>query len=274
VGTAQVRGKLSKFVSVVTNDRATPELRLQCEAEVRSAFTLEPNILNLGSIKRDAAKIAKTMHITRGAGGPIKPRVMTTNNPLVKAELREIEAGATYDLDVVAEPPWPNGTLRASVQIETGVSEVPMETIMVTGLVTPRLRAMPSRFYVRPDDKKELRLTARLAWDEKPGNATAVTVNDPALTAQLEEQGGKQTVVLTGPPGFAVTPGKNIQVNVRTDDPVMPMLQIPVVPQPTPAGAPAAGLVGGPKPPAVPSATAQPTAARASPVQTGTQRPK
>ncbi len=276
LATGPVRGKLSKVINVVTNDRANATVRLECEAEIRSALNCEPNLLNLGSIKRNSPKIEKTVRITQGKAGPIKPRVMTTTNPLVKAELREIEPGAIYDLDVVAEPPWPNGTLRASVQLETGVTEVPMESVMVAATLTPRVQANPARFYIRPDQQqKELRLAARLAWDDPPGKATAVTVNDPDLTVRLEEQGNQQTIVVTGAAGYTVPRGKNVQVTVRTDDAAVPMLQIPVSAMPAPAGAPAAAPTAGPAqrtvPPAAPKArpTPTPTAAQAQPAPTG-----
>jgi hypothetical protein len=240
LATGPVRGKLKKVINVVTNDRATPSLRLECEAEIRSALTCEPNMLALGSLKRDAPKIERTVRITRGSAGPIKPRVMHTTNPLVKAELREIEAGSTYDLDVVAEPPWPNGTLRAAVQIETGVSEVPTETVMVTAMVTPRIQAVPGRFYVRSNADQTLRLTARLRWDESPGKATGVSVNDAALTARLEQIGADQVVVLTAERGYRVPGGRLVQVTVKTDDPAVPILQIPVSAAPASANVPAA----------------------------------
>jgi hypothetical protein len=270
IGTGPVRGKLTKVISVVTNDRTSPEVRLQCEAEIRSALVCEPNIVSLGSIKRNSPKIEKTVRITRGAAGPIKPRVMTTTNPLVKAELREIEAGSTYDLDIVAEPPWPNSFLRASVQLDTGTTEVPMEIVMVSGMLTPRVQATPARFYVRPDSSKGVRLAARLVWDDPPGKATGVVVNDPGLTARLEEEGSQQMVVLTAAAGYAVPPGKNIQVTVNTDDPAVPILQIPVSPMPTPAarpGAPAAGRAPQAAPPA--GVRRAPATIQGTPVQAG-----
>jgi hypothetical protein len=278
LATGPVRGKLSKVITVVTNDRAAPSLRLDCQAEIRSALTCEPNILNLGSIKRDSAKIEKTVRITRGAAGPITPRVMTTTNPLVKAELREIEAGSTYDLDVVAEPPWPNGTLRAAVRLETGVTEVPVETVMVTATLKPRVQASPPRFYIRPDPQKALRLAAYLNWDDKPGKATGATVNDTGLTVRLEEQGDKQVIALTAPPGYTVPPGKNVQVIVKTDDPAIPILQIPVTALPAAVGAPAAPPAAGPAqrrvPPAASTARPMPTAAQAGRTPAGRAQPK
>jgi hypothetical protein len=203
--------------------------------------------------------------ITRGAGGPLKPKIMSTTNPLLSAELRETQSGESYDLVVTAKPPWPNGPLRATVQIETGVEQVPMESVTVTASILPRLRAVPSRLLIRPGGASGPRLAARLSWDsDQPGNAIEAKVTDPKLTVHLEKEKDRQVVVLDIPNDYKLEPGKGVLVTVKTDDPIVPVLQIPVDAVATPPGEPAAT-------PAVAPGPQRPTAGVAGARPAGTQ---
>ena len=143
-----------------------------------------------------------------------------------------------------------------------------METVMVTASLAPRLSAAPSRFYVRPDPEQPFRLTARLVWNESPGKAVGVSINDPRLTVRLEEQGANQIVVLTGEPGYTVPAGRLLQVMVNTDDASVPIFQIPVSAAPGPAGTPSATRTEVLSPQPAPTANARP-----KPVPAAGQRP-
>jgi hypothetical protein len=269
--TGPVRGKLTKPIHVSTNDRANPDVRLDCEAEILSALKCDPNILNFGLVKRGDGQIEKTVKITRGSGGPLKPRVLSTTNPLVTADMREVEPGESYELSVVARPPWPNGPLRANVQIETGVEQVPIEIVMVSANIMPRVQIVPPRFVIRPDLQSGGRLVARVKWDnDKPGTVTEALVNDPSLTVRVEEQKNQQVIALLVPSDYSVPPNRTVQVTVKTDDPVAPVLQMPV----NVMTAPHAGQTVAPAArPAPPKAAPGGPAARATPTPRPTPQP-
>jgi hypothetical protein len=270
MATGQRRGKLNRTITCTTNDRSSPSVGLECEADVLTALKCEPESVNLGQIKRSAARIEQTVKITRGSGGPIKPKLLQTGNPQITADLREIEPGESYELAIVAEPPWPNGMLRGSVQFETGVEQAPNESLMVFGNITPRAQISPQRFTLRPETPSDMKLVARLNWDDNnPGKITEATVNDPALTARVEEQADQQVIVLEVPAGYAPK-GRATQVTVKTDDPAVPSLQIPVFAATAmPTSGPAAQVIGpdvqraqpgmlSPRARATPAAPAQP----------------
>jgi hypothetical protein len=120
-----------------------------------------------GPIKRSDVRVEKTVKITRGSAGPIHPKLGATGNPQITAELTEIEPGESYELHLVAQPPWPqNGALRANVPIETGIDKSPTENLLVSGNVLPRAQVSPRQFTLRPGSETDLRLVARLNWDD------------------------------------------------------------------------------------------------------------
>ncbi len=169
------------------------------------------------------------MRITRGSDEAIQPKVVDTGTAQVNAELREIRPAAVYDLLVRAEPPWSPGGIRANVRLETGVEQSPMENVIVTANVVPRVQANPTRFVLKSNAAKDERITARLIWDDdQPSRIAATTVTDPALSATLQEQNGQEIVALDIPAGYVFPKGQAVQVMIEIDDPAMPLLQIPV----------------------------------------------
>ncbi len=230
LATGPKRGKLNRTITVTTNDRDNATVSLECEAEVRSALKCDPENVTFAPIKRGDTRVAKTVKITRGSAGPIHPKLGATGNPQITAELREIEPGESYELDLVAQPPWPaNGALRANIPIETGIEKSPTENILVSGNVLPRAQVSPRQFTVRPGSDSGLRLVARLNWDDdQPGKITEATVNDETLKVAVEEQDNQQVVILNVPAGYKAERTKGTQVTIKTDDPVVPSVLIPV----------------------------------------------
>lgn len=284
VAVGQRHGKITKNVTATTNDRANPSVPLTCEANVLTALKTEPENINFGSVKRDADVQKTVVKIARGDGGPLKPKILTTGNPQIQAELNEIEAGEKYEVTVTAAPPWPDATLRGALQIETGVEQEPVKNIPIYATLLPRLQTVPQRFTLRANTPSELKLVARLNWDDdKPGKVLEATVNDPQLTARLEDQNNQQVVVLDVPAGYKPTSSAGTQVTLKTDDPAVPTLKIPVFvmgrqPQPAAPGiAPPARAAAQPGAVAQPARLREPAATRAqaapSPTNVATPAP-
>jgi hypothetical protein len=225
--TPQKSGPFGKEITVASNDRNTPTLTLHGESNVLTALHKQPEVVNFAQIKRDTPEQKQTVTITRGDGGPLKLHVSSIGNPQIKTDLREIEAGEKYELDVTISPPWPNGMLQGPIVLDTGVEQVPLETIHVFASVAPRLVAMPPRFMLQAAPASELSMTARLTWDGTPGKILDVTTTDPATKVELVGEKDQQDIVLHVPAGYNPA-NKNGNISVRTDDPVVPLLQIPV----------------------------------------------
>lgn len=222
----QKSGPFAKEITVACNDRATPTLSLQGEATVMIATRKQPEVVNFSQIKRDTPEQKQTMTITRGDGGPLKPKISSIGNPQIKAELREIEAGEKYALDVTIAPPWPNGMLQGVIMLDAGVEQAPPETIHVFASVVPRFQAVPAQLMLVAEPKTDADMNARLSWDGEPGKILAVTTSDPATSAEVTEKDNAQFVVLHVPAGYNPQ-NKHGNIAIRTNDPIVPVLKIP-----------------------------------------------
>jgi len=213
----------------MSSDRNNPRTSLECEVKVLTALHISPSNANFGQIKRSDPAKTKTFKLSRGDGGPIAPEIVSTGNPQISATVREVVEGEEYALDVTVGPPWPNGMLRGNVMLETGVGKAKRESITVYANIAPRLRANPHRFMLQPEPENPLDLSARLTWtDGDPGKILEASVTDTKLTVDLEERDDQQIVVLHIPAGYNPTRRSGNAVVLKTNDPAVPTMKIPV----------------------------------------------
>lgn len=229
LSSANRSGKFTRKIGVTTNDPKQPSDTLVCVGNVLVPFKVVPRTANFGRLKRTAEAQTKTVTLTRGDGGPLDPEVQPSRQKNVKTNLREIEPGEKYELDVTIEPPWPNSPrFRDLISIKTGVSEAPQGRVTVYAQIVPRLEAQPRQFSLPSTFPQGLKRTANLIWDDdNPGRIIDATVNDPELSVEVVEQGGRQRLVLSVPEGYRLKPGRR-SVTVRTEDADAPTLQVPV----------------------------------------------
>ena len=220
-------GEFTRKIRVQTNDPNTPSTDLTCKGKALVAFHTDPTLLNFGKIERDSGPVTKTVTLTRGDGGPLHPKLGSMESNL-SAELREIEAGEKYALDITVNPPWPNDKLRGSVKIETGLEDAPEENVRIFGQLEPRLRAEPKSFVLPENTEQEADLRVTLVWAGPPGKAVGATATDPNLSAKLIEEGGQQIVTLHVPANYERKQKTATQVSVVTDDPAVSSLRIPI----------------------------------------------
>jgi hypothetical protein len=214
---------------VTTNDPNQRSDTLVCVGNVLVPFKTVPRTVNFGRLKRSAEAQTKTVTLTRGDGGPLHPKLQPSRNPNVKTDLRELEPGEKYELDVTIQPPWPNSPrLRDVLRLDTGVPQAPQGTVTVYAQIVPRLEVQPKQFSLPGTFPQELQRTANLIWDDgNPSKIIGATVNDPEMSVKVVEEGGRQRLVLSVPEGYQQKTGRRL-VTVRTEDADAPTLQVPV----------------------------------------------
>ena len=205
---------------------------LTCTGKVLTPIKSTPQRLNLGNISPGAEDdIRKTIVLERGDGGDIHPVLLPSRRgrPLhVKTELREVEAGARYELDVTLAPPWPAGRFTDVLRIQTGIKESPELNYYVYGTVPPRLTTSPKYILVPPERTEEVTRTARIQWsNNKPAKILEVSTSVPGAKVEIEEDIHGQSVKLTVPAGSQPSAAQH-NITIKTDDPNSPVIKLPV----------------------------------------------
>lgn len=260
------RGAFAKAIRVQTNDAQNRSTTLTCKGRALVPFTTNVRIVNFTALSRDGGPQTRTVEITRGDGGPLALELLPIKEPQLSAQLREIEAGERYEMDITLSPPWPTGTFRGGISLATGVSEAPVEMVTVLGRIPPRLKANPPRFSVPNELAEKTEMRARLIWSgNNPGKVLDAVPSDKTLEARVEEKNGVSYIVLVVPADFK--PRGVASVTVMTDDKEAPNIRIPIVRSPSRTYAPPGGKAARP----VPQRPAAKPTPRAPRVRTATQ---
>ena len=213
---------------VNTNDPAHAREVLECVGRVLVPIKATPPAARFHRVPRDAPPQHTTIELLPGDGGPITPRLLSTRGRGVAAELREIESGQHYALDVTVSPPWPNDAVRGSVSLETGVSQAGRMTVPIFARMLPRVEAVPMRLYLSPKPGSVTSSVIRFQWhDGPPGRLLEATCDDPGLTVTVQDAAGGQQVYVQVPPGHQPA-RKGSAVTIQTDDPLAPTVHVPI----------------------------------------------
>jgi hypothetical protein len=193
---------------------------------------VKPRAVNFGQLRRGAPTQHKTITLLRGDAGPIAPEVSLGRLPGLDAQVCEIEPGEHYELEVWLTPPWPEGRIRDSLEILTGVDEVPTMSISVSGMARPRLAVVPSQLNFFGERRADTVRTLTFRWDGQPGRILDTECTIAEATAIIKEEKGKQIVDVSLPPGSEPIPGTH-NVVIRTDDPDVPSVTVPIAFRPS-----------------------------------------
>ncbi len=224
----KLRNKFTKNITVYTNDPTHSLETLVCRGEILEGVKFTPNRVNFGSVSRLDKAQTKTITITRGDGAPLKPKLHETNNKAVTAELKEITPGERYEIAVTATPPFTEDQLRTNIRFDTGVPEVPTTNIPIMGRMKPLVEAKPRRFVLADDKQGDWKETVELVWDAAtPGKIIGAETTDPAMSVQVDDKDGKQTVTLMVPRSFDPRIGAQA-VTLKIESNETPTVKIPI----------------------------------------------
>lgn len=221
-------GEFTRNIGVETNDPSHPRVNLTCKGRILEPVTLKPRRISFRKVSRTATGQKETIVITPGDAGPLKLKLAVVESEFFEVELREIEKGKHYELEVTLTPPLPAKAVRTNLKLETGLAQAPNITIPVSAIPRPHVVASPRRFSVPAKRKPDWRQTVRLEWDDDaPHRILGATASDPGLKVKVVEKEGQQEVVLQVSENHKRRPGANI-ITITTDDTEAPTVRVPV----------------------------------------------
>lgn len=222
------KGEFTKRILVTTNDPDHPKETLFCKGSVRRPVNVDPQRINLGQISRKSGPVTKTVVITSGDAGPLKPELQPTTDPAIETRLKEILPGARYELQVTVSPPFKSDQVRTNLTLSTGVSKSPTVSIPLFGTLAPKVSPRPRHLRVPAERESGWEQAVSLIWDgDETHRILGATANDPDLKLRVEEQDGRQQVIVEVPADYKRQSGTRT-VTIRTDDDETPQVSVPV----------------------------------------------
>ena len=203
-------------------------MTLTCKGRILEPVTLKPRRIRFKQVSRTAPGQKEKIVITPGDAGPLKLKLAPVESEFFEAELREIEKGEHYELEVTLKTPLPAKSIRTNLKLETGLAQAPHITILASAIPRPHVLASPRRFTVPAQRKPDWRQAVRLEWDDDaPHRILGATASDPGLKVKVIEKKGQQEVVLEISENHERRPRASI-ITITTDDTEAPMVRVPV----------------------------------------------
>jgi hypothetical protein len=262
--TARTSGKLAKSTQVFTNiagEGAT--IQIQILGETWLPIDVQPRSATLGRLSSEQAAKGQSVKltVTNNLSEPAKIDNLKCTNPAFKADVRELTAGKTYELTIALAPaptekPYTKGNLAGAVTFSTGLADSPTMDIPVNVFITADVEVTPESLVLTGNRTAETKRPLVLRNNSgKPVKVSELTATNPAVKVTLEEMepGTAYRVNVDIPATYTPAPGDKIVI--KTDNSVVPELNIPIT------GAPAPQAAAVPAPQAAAAQTATPVPA-------------
>lgn len=224
---ANRRGKTSKSVVVETDDPGARRVTFVFEGEIMPRFEITPaTSVNFGVLQQSSVA-SKTLSIFVKCEEKVTLTNARADTDLLKANLREVEPGRKYELDVETMPPLTVTNIRNKVLVETDSKEQPEISVPVYAYVQPRILIQPRTLMVpQPlNDEFRRRVVVR-ASEGVTFHVKEATASNPKVDVKVEpvREGQEYQVWLTIPAKTTLAPAGE-ELTVTTDDPQMPTLK-------------------------------------------------
>lgn len=234
-------GQIAKSVTVNTNIEGDgAAITLQIKGEVWQPVQVTPpsaafGRLTIGDVDKNPTR---KLTIVNNLDDALKLGEPTCTSPLFKAAVTTLEEGKKYELTVTLAGPLVSGNNSGTISIPTGIAQPPKVDVAVYAFVTapvdvtPTSLALPTsrtgdltrQFYIRSNADKAVKLT-----DLKSPS--------PEIKLELTDIKDSKTYRLKVDIAAAYVHKPGDQITLKTDDPTVPTLSIPISATPVMTGA-------------------------------------
>ena len=230
-------GTVTKSVTVTCNDPVQAVHNLQLKATIWRPIDIQPAYLYFmgveGETSTNDVKIAK---IVSNLEQPLKLEAPQSSNARFNAELKTIKPGKEFDLQVTQVGGASNATPQGVISIKTSDTNMPVLTVTAYSMPQPAVAVMPQAIRLPAG---QLTNEFRSIVTVRNNSSTSIKLSDAVVTAEgvkaeiTEAQPGKQfTINVAFPPEFKQSPGKPLELTVKTTHPRNPMLRVPIMQTP------------------------------------------
>ncbi len=179
--------KFTKRVTVTTNDPRNASFKLSLTGTVKPYVTATPSRLRLSGVKPNE-EIIETVRLSVVPDN-VELQVVESSKPSrFRATLQPGPEPKTYDLTIVGQPPFKEGTNSAKILINTGLPDQPTITIPVIVNVPHRVQITPTKLFVRDSTRAgrpyEVIVTNN---GDTPVEVLSATTGNPNIKPLVEE---------------------------------------------------------------------------------------
>ncbi|MFH1419796.1 MAG: hypothetical protein ABII12_16100 [Planctomycetota bacterium] len=153
-----------------------------------------------------------------------------STSPMFKAECSVLEPGKKFELTVSLVPPFRPGNNSASIELSTGLNEMPELKVPAQVYITAEVDVMPPKLVLRPGRTSPLTRQVSVKNNSgKPMVVSDVQASNPRIKTTLSESiAGMQYKIDVSIPTDYDVPESGDKITFKTDVPAMPFIEVPV----------------------------------------------
>jgi hypothetical protein len=232
-----VSGPVLKTVSVTCNDPAAPQTVLQFKGMVWRPIDIIPQNAVL-TIPPDLPSVSTTVKVINNSEEMVTLSPPEVNNASFVVTLTTNTPGKEYQIHVATIPSLSAGYVQAQVTVKTSSTNMPVLTFPVLVTVQPAIVMSPPQVVL---PSAPLQAPTSPAITIQNNSTNELTLSDPAINAPGVEfqinalQPGKvYSVKMVFPQGFELPHGQPVEFSIKSSNPKMPLLKVPVTQLPRP----------------------------------------
>jgi hypothetical protein len=259
---ANFNGPVLKTISVTSNDKQRPVTVLQLKGTVWKPIELVPQYTVI-NVPPDATSASATIRILNHTDDPLAIHSLECTTKSFSVALVTNQPGKEYTVTLHSATELNIGNIQGKVMAKTSSTKTPTLEIPFWVNVQPVITVAPPRISL-PQTPLKAKAPATLTIQNNSTNALALhdaTANVPGVDVVLKEvQAGRLfSAVVTFPEGYETPIGKPVEIVIKSNQPRMPEVKVPVIsfPRPmatAPTPAPVSKPAGSNPPPPAPKA--------------------
>jgi hypothetical protein len=252
---ANFNGQVFKTISVTCNDKQKPVVVLQLKGTIWKPIELVPpyTILN---IPPDAPSASASIRIINNTEDPLTLSNPESSNKSFNPTLTATKPGKEFQLTIASGESVNTGNLQGKISFKTSWTNLPTLDVPFWVNVQPPLVVIPPHVML-PHAPLVGKSPTTVTIQNNSTNSLTLSdaiVNIPGVDVEIKEiqPGRVYHALLTFPEGFEIPAGKQVALTMKSSNPRMPEIRVPVSQAPRPIVSPTAL----PQPPQQPATSA------------------
>lgn len=222
-----------KTVIVLCNDPTRSNVVLNIKGTIWKPIEVKPPIVAFNIIGSNCqTNQTRVVHIVNNVKEPLELYEPVCDNQAFQTSLKTLQPGKEFELAVTLDPAKQSGNLTVPISIKTSSTNMPVISIIAFAVVQPEVMATPAQIMLSPGLlKTNVQSSVTIQYNQTGALVLSEpAVNVPGVEVRLRETLPGRQFVLTAsfPSGFHIQKGQNVQIRVKTSDPNIPALTIPV----------------------------------------------
>jgi hypothetical protein len=236
-------GHLAKSITVMTNAPGTgATLSLKIEGDVWQAVEVKPPSASFGRLTSDGAndpaRVLK-LEITNNLPDDAQLSDIRTSNPAFRVESAVVEPGKRFELTVGFASAPKVGSVAGTIELATGIKDMPTLSVPVNAYITPDVEVMPPNLSLPMDlmaaSSRQLYVQNNSATPIKVSDVVASN-SDIKIALEEMQPGMKYKLNVDLPAGYKAPPGGD-SITFKTSSPNSPQVTVVVTQMKMPASA-------------------------------------